>query len=147
MSYSKKKKTPTPHLNHLQALKLKMGTATDFSEIFNYFFDHLGEDPAFLDIGQPIRHEVLEQVLAKIAGQILKTRWAAIQQALFIHLPQQGFIHGTCHLNNNYFATYFYFEDIDAGMMAMTDFPPSGGETQMARFSCHHLGQQRPSTN
>ncbi len=146
MSYSKKEQTPTPYLRHLQALKLKMGTATDFSEVYNYFFDHLGENPAFLDIGQPTRHEVLEQVLANIAGKILKTRRVAIQRALFIHLPEHGFIHGTCHLNNNHIATFFYFEDIDAGMMATSPMPPTG-ETQIARFSCHRLGHQRPSAN
>ncbi|MBI3959277.1 MAG: hypothetical protein HY328_10755 [Chloroflexi bacterium] len=133
-------------LRRLPALKLKMATGTDFSAIYHFFFEHFGENPAFMTMGEQTRHPLLEQTLAHIARSVFKTDLSLPSHVRLIHLPDQHFIHGTC-LFPKLLATFFYFEDLDAGMAAFVSSSFSG-ETEVARFSVKQLGKPSPvSTN
>lgn len=121
-------------LKLLSTLKMKMVQANDFGKVMDYFFDHFGENDQFMRLGEPTRHELLEQVLAATAKQTLRTSKVQITNGFFIHLPEQQFLHGACQLNGR-LSNFFYFEDIDSGMVAIVT-EPTKSETQIARFSC-----------
>lgn len=126
-------------LKQLPTLKMKLITATEFNDVFNYFFDYFGENEHFLKLGEPTRHELLEKVLAHSVKSILGTDLVVIRNGFFIHLPGQRFIHGGCNLNG-YIANFFYFDDIDSGMLVLAS-PPYEQETKFVRFSLQMLGQ------
>jgi len=129
-------------LRRLPALKLKMATGTDFSAIYNFFFEHFGENVVFMKMGEQTRHPLLEQTLAHIARSMFKADISLPSQVRLIHLPDQHFIHGTC-LFPKLLATFFYFEDLDAGMAAFASSAFSG-ETKIARFSVKQPGKPSP---
>ena len=129
-------------VRRLPALKLKMATESDFSAIYNFFFEHFGENPEFLKFGDHIEHPILEQTLTHIARAIFKTDLPLTTHGRFIHLPDQHFVHGSC-LFTGIMAAFFYFEDIDAGMAAFLSMSFTGN-TEMARFSIKQLGKSSP---
>ena len=129
-------------VRRLPALKLKMATDSDFSAIYNFFFEHFGENPEFLKFGEQIEHPLLEQTLTHIARAVFKTNLSLPRHAKFIHLPDQHFVHGSC-LFTGVLAAFFYFEDIDAGMAAFLSTSLTGN-TEMARFSVKQLGKSSP---
>ena len=57
----------------LATLKDQLIHADDFSSVTRYFFDHFGEDPSFLDLGEPIRHPFLEAVVTQVAAQVFES--------------------------------------------------------------------------
>lgn len=132
---------------HILGLKLKMSSATELDEIGTYFFDHLGESRAFMDIGSPVRNEMLEQLMAQIYQTVIGEETVMLHDLLLISLPQYNFIHGPCMINQH-MANILYFEDLDAGLMMLTKFPPgTGNRTEFARFSIQNLTDKSPYQN
>jgi hypothetical protein len=56
----------------LAALKDQLVTAKQFSDVYTYFFDRLGEDPAFLEHGQREDNKFLKSVLASVGEELVK---------------------------------------------------------------------------
>jgi hypothetical protein len=125
--------------HHIAALKLKLISATELSDILTYFFDHLGENEAFFDLGFWQNLPFLEQVLRISAHKVITEGEIQITNLQMIRLPEYKFIHGS-GLFNQYLTTYIYFEDIDVGLLALALFPPNDF-THLIRFSCQKLGQ------
>ena len=126
-------------LPHLAILKMKLVNEDDFHAIYSYFFDHLGENDAFMRMGKQKRNKRLEQVLAVAAQEALMTERAVMQNMFFIYLRGHRFTHGAAQING-YLASYIYFADIDVGMLALSPFPGSREESKFVRFSMHELG-------
>jgi hypothetical protein len=141
----KKSKRMEQPLTLLPTLKMKLITAKDFGEVFDFFFDYFGENEHFMKLGHAGRHELLEQVLVHSAKQVLRSNVIVMKNAFVILLPEQQFVHGAGQFND-YLANFFYFEDIDAGMLALAHMPFTD-ETQLIRFSCQQLGQTPPRPN
>ena len=59
-------------LIRLATLKDKLASATNFSDVMVYFFDHFGEDPDFMGLGETGHVPFLETVLAEVAKQLYK---------------------------------------------------------------------------
>jgi len=136
------KKKPSFHTlvhRRIKTLKLKMATETDFDQIYSYFFTYLGENKNFLKMGQPADNELLSQVLVQIAQAVTHTENIQLTQLMVYHLSNHDFWHGAC-LFNGYLATMFYFEDIDAGMLAIVGALKIG-QTEIIRFSIERLHQ------
>lgn len=132
-----------PSVKKLAELKVKLVTATDFHAVFNYFFDHFGENDAFMRIGEPKQNDQLQQVLVACAQPVLKQSVVAVRNAMMIYVAEQQFYHGG-GMFNHMMANFFYFEDIDAGLLALADLA-SPGKTMIARFSLQFLGEQPKS--
>jgi hypothetical protein len=133
----------------LAALKIKLVTESNFNEIFHYFFDHFGENDTFLKMGKPTRHSVLEQIIAQAAAQVARQQIVVLQNLFLIGLAEEKFIHGGCYFNDKYVANFFYFEDIDAGMISI-GAPTRSEETLFARFSCKAVegeGEKKSPSN
>ena len=123
-------------LSQLEDLKKKLVTAKDLSEVGNYFFDHLGEDSDFLDLGKPGRNAVLEAFIAALGRQLCGGK-CTITKLLLIQVPGTHFIHGGCFLNGR-LANVIYFDDIEVGLLCLVPTKP-GGDTVFSRFSAQAL--------
>ncbi|MFQ5630221.1 MAG: hypothetical protein ACE5I1_15740 [bacterium] len=59
-----------PFEKELNELKSLLTTSEDFDKAYQYFLDHLGENPAFLSMGEKAEHPVLKKVLELVAQQV-----------------------------------------------------------------------------
>jgi hypothetical protein len=119
-------------LSKLETLKEKLVSAKDFSEVWTWFLDHLGENPEFMGLGERVKDPFLEMVLRQI-GQQLFGRPVELHDILFVYLKEHGFVHGALTLEDRP-ATVFYFQDIKQGLVVIAwSLAPT--ETKFARFS------------
>jgi hypothetical protein len=126
-------------LTLLATLKDKLVNATEFGEVWRYFLDHFGEDPAFIALGERSHDPFLVAVIEQIASQIFG-KHVPLTNLLLTFLPDHHFTHGGVILDGH-LANVLYFDDIRMGMVAVLMSLPSG-ETKYARFSGR---MQRPN--
>src|SRR5262249_5573395 len=93
---------------------------------------HFGEKPEFFRLGEPIRDEFLEQVLAEV-GQSLFGRPVPVEAVRLLGLSEHHFIHGSALINRKP-ATGLYFDGLGKGMLAVT-WALKPGEMTFARFT------------
>jgi hypothetical protein len=116
----------------LATLKNKLIHAKNFGQVWEYFFDHFGEDLEFIAQGERARHPFLEAVLTQV-GREMFGKPVRLTNLLLTRLPEHQFFHGACSLDGK-LANVMYFEDIQVGLIAVAaSFAPS--ETKMARFT------------
>ena len=135
-------------LHKLSILKEKLMVAKDFNKPWEYFFDHFGENPAFLDLGERTENPTLEAAIIQIGKQVFQREDVTVSHLLLIEIKAHKFIHGTCFLQGKV-VTVFFFYDIDMGLFAAS---LGGSEVSLARFSSMELGKHKdvffvPSTN
>jgi hypothetical protein len=123
-------------LQLLETLKQKLGSATDFGDVQSYFFDHFGEDPEFMALGEPATHPLIEATLATVSTQLFG-KPVPVTGLRLVRLPEQQFIHGGFTVRGRV-GSVFYFEDVQIGLAALiwTLTPP---ETKFVRFSGRRL--------
>lgn len=114
----------------LSTLREMTRTSAEFSSVFAYFFDHLAEDPEFLDDGRRIRHEALEGIVAVVAERCIGAP-VRVSGLTLVEVPGRGFIHGMGWLDGR-ITTLFYFADPGVGMLAVA--VDDRGSTKFARF-------------
>ena len=114
----------------LAGMKQRFIDAPDFGDLMQSFVDDFANDPRFLKLGSSVRDPKLEVVLGELAGQVangVKT----LDQVMLFRLPQYKFSHGAFFFGS-WVGTFFYFEDIDRGLVALGD---DSGPTHFARFT------------
>ncbi len=116
----------------LLTLKDMITIADDFKEIYNYFFDHLGDDLDFLDLGKRSKNPFLKQVLGVIGEQLFKEK-VEITQLMLTKIPKHSFYHGPCLMNGK-MASVLFFEDIDMGLLSVV-MSLGSYRTDFIRFS------------
>jgi hypothetical protein len=119
-------------LTLLATLKDKLIHAKEFSDVMNYFFDHFGEDPDFIALGERTESPFLVAVLEQVGEQMFG-RSVQLTNLLMTRLPEHQFIHGGFIINGR-LANLIYFEDIHKGLMAVVA-SVSPGETKFVRFT------------
>jgi hypothetical protein len=136
------------NLELLAVLKDKLVHAAKFTDVMNYFFDHFGEDPEFIALGEPTRNAFLEGVLAEVGLQMFGNQ-VAVMDLLLTRVPGRHFIHGGGALNGR-MLTLLYFEDIAVGLVAVVA-AAAPADTKLARFTgkplTHPPGLDKPSPN
>jgi hypothetical protein len=125
-------------LTLLATLKEKIASAKDFGSVWSYFFDHFGEDPAFIALGERTQDAFLEAILLQVGGELFG-RQVALGNLLLTRLPEHHFIHGGFTLGGK-LANVIYFDDIQTGLLAVL-FSVTPSETKMVRFT----GRRMPS--
>jgi hypothetical protein len=126
----------------LTELKLKLVTADDFYEVFNFFFDHFGESDEFIKVSVPQHNDLLQQVLVACAEPVLQQRIVSVHNALMLYVAEHQFYHGAAFFNQ-FMINFFYFEDIDAGLLAIATRKLIDNNSSMViRFSFEMLGEQ-----
>lgn len=119
------------NLSRLSELKDKLATAEDLAEVWNFFFDHFGEDRAFVALGKPKRVPLVRDILRRVAKQLYGDG-AQLQRLHLKVLRDQRFAHGSCSLAGRP-TTVLYFGETGMGSLASSD--PATGRTQFARFT------------
>jgi hypothetical protein len=132
-------------LSRLQVLKRRLVQDKNFLEVWSDFLDEFAMDPAFIDVGERIRHEGLEMAIAEIGLQLFP-RDGNVTSTLLIRVPGHHFIHGNVNIAGRN-GGVIYFEDIRVGLVAASDHFPSD-ETKAARFSTRDdRPSKKPSPN
>src|SRR5436309_5401226 len=108
-------------LTSLETLREKLGGAREFADVWRYFLDHFGEDPAFIDLGEADDDPLLESVIVRV-GEQLFGREEPLQNWVLRRLPGQGFVHGSGPVHGA-IAGVLYFEADRAGLLAVV-VPP-----------------------
>ncbi len=122
-------------LQKLEELKEKMQNEEDFGLIWKFFFDHFGENPEFMALGERAAenmHSFLEPILENICKQVVK-RDVLAAQFILSEIPGWDFYHGPC-MTDVGIVVVFYFNDLKMGMFSLT--PSLGsGLVHYGRFS------------
>ncbi len=133
----------------LTELKMRLVSATDFYEVFNYFFDHFGENEAFIEHSIPRHNAQLQEVLVASVQPVLKkpnTKSLLIRKMMMFFVAHEKFYHGAA-IFNGVLTNFFYFQGIDAGLIALS-LNEKTGKTMVIRFSFQMLGKPpKPSRN
>src|SRR5437867_4152060 len=96
-------------LSLLAKLKEELIHAEQFSDVWAYFLDHFGEDPAFLALGTRTRHEMIESLLIQTAQKICQMQVAAVD-IILTRIAEHHFIHGG-YCAGGRMINVLYFED------------------------------------
>ena len=118
------------HTKVFQQLQQLLQEATDFADIQEFFFDHIGEAPELTDVSTPVKAPLVEQALQAALNSMLVGPVKIRQLLLLAVLPHQ-FLHGGFFANGRV-GTVFYFENIHMGLACISQ---RSGQTLMARFS------------
>ncbi|HWE04842.1 MAG TPA: hypothetical protein VG326_20720 [Tepidisphaeraceae bacterium] len=127
----------------LEKLKTILADGKDLSAAFHYFLDHFGEKEAFLNLGKPKRHPLLESLLTAVAGQMFGKK-VAMKRLFLIPVPGTKFIHGA-GLCDGRPINVIYFDDIKVGIAAV--MRPPNGSTQYSRFSAQMIPPEAAPSN
>jgi hypothetical protein len=127
----------------LAALKKTLKESPQFSEAWIQFHDEVASDPRFTTDAQCIESERMESVLSTVIAKVLSQK-NKVSNATFLYMPEHGFWHGPCDFGN-YMVVFFYFEDIDMGLVGITR-SLSDPLTTYVRFSMVELGRRVMTT-
>jgi hypothetical protein len=131
-------------LSLLTTLKDKIAGATDFTDVWNYFFDHFGEDREFIDAGERTEHPFLTALIAQI-GEELFGRKVAVVDVLLINVPSHSFYHGGFMIGGRV-GNVLYFDDVQTGLLAVL-MSSASNETKFVRFSGRRMPRPGPPSN
>lgn len=118
-------------LKKLSELKEKLMVAEEIGDIWDYFFDHFGENPDFMALGKRRKSPLLQSILVKL-GKELYGDAGKLTGLQLVVLRAQRFAHGSCFLGSHP-ATVLYFADIGLGSAAVTN--PRTSMTHFIRFT------------
>jgi hypothetical protein len=129
-----------PH--HLAQLRERMLQPTDYELAVTYFLDEFAGDEPFVKQSEaddaPHLQEVLEHVAMLSMGRPVK-----FESARLLRLPGHKFLHGNATFGTRTLL-YFYFEEADAGIVAL--IPGVRGAMEVGRFRLP-AGLRNPRTN
>jgi hypothetical protein len=126
-------------LSKLATLKTKLLTAGNFGDVLGYFLDHFGEDPEFMDLGEAVSDDFIDEVLAQVAAQLFRKN-VRIHDVRLVCLPEHGFVHGGFTVEGKV-GTLIYFSEVHKGLIAIA-WSVMPAETKYARFT----GQPLPDS-
>ena len=115
---------------HLGLLQEKLQHATDYDQALYYFLEEFAGDAAFIQQCEPEEAlnlvAALAQVVAKTLGQA-----TPLQNSRVFRLAQFRFSHGNAAVGDRV-VLFFYFDDVDTGLMAL--IPGLRSQAEVARF-------------
>ncbi len=118
----------------LETLKRILVTNKNFKEIYEYFLDHLGENPDFQRHGKKTKHPFLKKILTTVGRQIFHDE-TQVTKLVLIKIPQYPFYHGVCLLGGT-MCSLMFFQDIEVGLLSLL-MPMF--ETRFVRFSATRI--------
>jgi hypothetical protein len=132
-----------PDLRKVTMLKMKLVEEKELRDVMNYFFDHLGEDEAFIDLSKPTRHQMLEAIIGQTVGPMVGSKGKAVLvNFVLLHVPEHQFYHGAFLIQGR-MANVIYFDDIKMGCIAVV--MSLAGKTNFIRFSAQEM-PHKPAT-
>lgn len=116
--------------HHLEVLQRKLEQGKDYEQALYYFLEEFAGDARFVQQCEPEEALHLMAALGHVATTSLGKN-ASIEQPRAFRLPQFRFIHGNAAVSGR-IVLFFYFEQVDTGLMAL--IPGTKGGTEVARF-------------
>lgn len=123
-------------IEHLDKLKNMLPNETKFGVTFEYFFDHLAEKSAFLELGKKAKNPVIKQIMTAVGKRMFGEETTVTGMMLTL-IRAARFYHGTCFVGRR-MAVIFFFEDIDMGMAGIHAY---AGRMEYIRFSSTIIGE------
>jgi hypothetical protein len=116
-----------------QELKRRLVEGTNFSETWEFYMDHFTDSPKFIEMGQPVHCEELNEIV-RATCQEMFNKSAKVDTSIVIHIPESKFFHGPIQVGKR-MGGMMFFEDIEMGMIAVSaEYPPTP-ETKYSRFT------------
>jgi len=116
--------------HHLEVLQQKLEQGQGYEQALYYFLEEFAGDARFgHNVQRLIRLALLDE-----PGHVATTslgKSSSIEQQRAFRLPQFRFIHGNAAVSGRV-VLFFYFEEVDTGLMAL--IPGTKGGTEIARF-------------
>jgi len=128
---------------HLGELRERLLHQTDYERALHYFLEEFGGDKKFVEMGEVEQAPHLKAVLAHIASKALE-KSLELEQARISRIRGFRFHHG-CAVVDGRASIFFYFEEVNAGLMAI--IPGIRGEAEVARFRLPTGLQGDPENN
>jgi hypothetical protein len=113
----------------LADLRREVAGASALPPLMELFFD-LSEGSDLMARSRPCAPAALEPIVREIGARLLG-RPAAIEQACWLRVEEEGFVHGALLLGG-VVTTAFWFDEPGVGLLAMAAFGPEG--MHFARF-------------
>jgi hypothetical protein len=126
---------------HFQTLKEKVLTAENFNEVWQYFFDHFSDTPAFINMGKKTKSPFLKSILEGVGERLFRKK-GEVTNMMLVEIPRHHFIHGACFIQGR-MASVMYFEDVKVGMLSVLGSMLSH-EVSMIRFTGIELQGEGP---
>ncbi len=126
---------------HFSALKEKLVGAENFNEVWEYFFDHFSENPAFMEMGEKTQNPLLQAILEEVGERLFRQK-VKVTNMMLTEIPQHHFVHGVCFVQNR-LASVMYFKDIKVGMLSILGSVQTH-EVSMIRFTGVELHGKGP---
>ena len=127
--------------DHFSALKEKILRAENFNEVWEYFFDHFSDNPAFMNMGKKTQSSLLRTILEEVGERLFRQK-VKVTNMMLTEIPQHHFVHGACFVQNR-LASVLYFEDIKVGMLSILSSAQKH-EVSMIRFTGVELQGKGP---
>ena len=123
------------NFERLDNLKLMLSHEENLANVWSYFMTHFADHSAFTDIGEPVRHPLLEKIIVMVNQQLFNKK---VENLLLIQLPKFNFFHGVFTVGNRT-GGIIYFEETQKGMIAVSENPPSK-QVKYSRFTPQVIG-------
>ena len=118
--------------SHFATLRDKLRHAEKFQSIWEYFVDHIADDPEFNGDSHRTRSEFLEPMFEQFCKSAVG-RKPDPKELLFVRYGKEHFIHGGAPVGS-LIVNVLFFEDLMTGVFCVTD-PFGKRPTQFARFN------------
>jgi hypothetical protein len=105
----------------IEILKEKLQKEDDFQGVWQYFFDHLAGNQAFIACGENAKPDILEVItptIEKAVSHIVRQPVSVVESNIS-EVPSHHFFHGPMAMSAG-ICIVMYFDDIKAGMMSFT---------------------------
>jgi hypothetical protein len=120
-------------LVRLQELKRKLMKEKDFSKTWTFYMDEFADHPEFLDVGEPVKTDFLEDVIPAICQKMF-SKSSKISVPIIIYIAKHQFFHAPVQVDRQSGGVIF-FADINMGLLAVTAKSPPTDEVKYSRFS------------
>jgi len=114
--------------------------ARDFSEPWEYFYDHFGENQEFIELGTRADHSYLEKIIEGVAGKLLKQK-VKVTDFLLTEIEEYQFFHGACFIRGRP-TNVFFFADIGLGALCIL-MSPRTSQVMFTRFTVATIKRNR----
>lgn len=120
-------------LQHLNQLKQRLLEGDDYADVLQDFLEIFGNDPSFMELGEPVQNELLMSIIAEGAREFLPEP-VCLDWVILIKIAEANFIHGSFLLCGRV-ANVIYFPDAGVGVFAVILSMGSEPETRVFMFT------------
>ncbi|MCC5899242.1 MAG: hypothetical protein JJU32_15175 [Phormidium sp. BM_Day4_Bin.17] len=131
---SPSKPQPSFNLRKLKELEMRLNREKKLAKLWEYYMDRFADHPEFIEVGEPVEHPFLQDVIPMLSQEMVKKDPRDI---FLIKIPDYEFIHGSFWVEDR-IGGIIYFENKLKGMAAISDSTGSGN-VKFSRFTGHPI--------